>query len=438
MAQAATRASYGGTLRINVQAAPASLDPGNPVMADTHAGQQISRALFDTLVTLSDNGAPQPSLAIRWESDPGQQRWRIWLRSGARFDDDSPLNAATAASSLRASNPSWRVSVESERGDELVIETPTPAPALPRQLALARNGIAKRDGRVQGTGPFKVSEWEPGKRLTLIAREDYWGGRAYLNSAVINLGQNYRDQMVALALNRADAIEIPADQTARALADGMRVESSRPLELIALVFAQDSRSAEESRFRQLLARSLDRASMNAVLLQNSGEAAAGLLPNWMTGYEFLFQPPAGNGSAMPGQANNDSVRWSFSYDASDPGLRVIAERIILNARDAGIALENIRPGAADLQLVRVSIDSLDIGTALLRLADRFGLSKVPLRGNSPADDYEVESGVMMSGRVIPLIHSRLSYGLSKETQNWDRFQDGEWRLESVWREARTP
>jgi ABC-type transport system substrate-binding protein len=436
MAHAATHPSYGGTLRISIQAAPSSLDPSDPVMADTHAGQQISRALFDTLLTLDEHGLPEPCLATRWESDPGQQRWRISLRSGVRFDDDSPVTAATVASSLRSSNPQWRVSVE---GDQVVIESNSPAPDLPSQLTLARNAIAKRDGKLQGTGPFIIGDWDPGKRLTLIAREDYWGGRAFLNSAVITLGQSYRDQMVALELNKADAIEIPPDQTAQAVADGTRVESSRPMELIALVFAQDPRSADEARFRQLLARSLDRTSMNAVLLQNSGEAAAGLLPNWMTGYEFLFEPSPSEGSTNQVRGRSvPAAHWSFAYEGGDPALRVIAERVILNARDVGITLDIARSSQADLRLVRVPIESLGSDTALLRLAQRFGAPRPLFRGDLPADAYAVESAMITSGRVIPLIHSRFFYGLSKETRDWDKFKDGDWHLENVWREATVP
>src|SRR2546422_7007982 len=70
--------------------------------------------------------------------------------------------------------------------------------------------------------------------------------------------------------------------------EGRRVESSAPTELIALVFSRDRQSPEDGRLREALALSVDRGSMNTVLLQGGGEPAGGLLPNWMTGYAFLF------------------------------------------------------------------------------------------------------------------------------------------------------
>ena len=435
-AHAATRPRYGGILRISVQAAPLSLDPSDPVMAGTHAGEQVSRALFDTLVSLDQFGMPQPSLATHWESDPGGQRWRFSLRSGVRFGDDSLLTAEIAASSLRSANPSWRVSVEN---DEVVIETNLPVPDLLAQLALARNGIAKRNGTVQGTGPFTIEEWQPGKRLSLIARENYWAGRAFLNSVVIMLGQSYRDQRLALELSKADVVELPPEQATRAVADGSRVESSRAMELIALVFAQEARSREEARLRKLLASSLDRASMNSVLLQNSGEAANGLLPNWMTGYEFLFSADTSDSLANQAQAGSGpAIHWRLAYDASDPTLRIIAERVMLSARGVAIALDSSNGGAADLRLMQAPLNSLNAETALRQLAERCELAKPALRGDVAAAAYTAESDLLASGRVIPLVHSRLFYGLSKQVRNWDKFGDAEWHLEDVWREAAAP
>lgn len=207
--------------------------------------------------------------------------------------------------------------------------------------------------------------------------------------------------------------------------------------LISLVFAQPPRSADETQRRIVLAHSLDRTSMNAVLLQSSGEPAAGLLPNWMTGYEFLFAPESRNG-VLQGRTDTSNTRWSFSYDASDPALRMIAERVILNARDAGIALDNAGNRRADLRLVDAPIESLQSETALQQLAQRLGLPIPVFQSNGPAEAYAIENELITSARVIPLIHFPYFYGLDKETHNWDAVRDGNWHLENVWREVPAP
>ena len=44
-----------------------------------------------------------------------------------------------------------------------------------RELALARNAIVKRnaEGKLSGTGPFHIVDWQPGRKLTLAAEERF-------------------------------------------------------------------------------------------------------------------------------------------------------------------------------------------------------------------------------------------------------------------------
>src|SRR5204862_7749167 len=114
----------------------------------------------------------------------------------------------------------------------------------------------------------------------------------FVDGVEIALGQNLRQQMIALQLGKADVVEIAPEQARRAALDGSRVEKSAPNELIALVFNRDPQSSEEARLRQILSASIDRGSIANVLLQGEGQAAASIVPDWMTGYAFLFASAA--------------------------------------------------------------------------------------------------------------------------------------------------
>ncbi len=195
-------------------------------------------------------------------------------------------------------------------------------------------------GKLSGSGPFAISAWDPGKKLTLTARDDYWGGRAFVDSIEIEMGKSFRDQMIALDLGKADIIEVAPEQARRAVLDGRRLENSAPAEWMALVFNRNSQSPEEGLLRQALSLSIDRAAMNDVLLQGGGEPAGTFLPGWMTGYAFLF--PSTVDLQRVGQVRSGlrtAPSWTLSYEASDPLARVMAERIALNARDAGLTLQ---------------------------------------------------------------------------------------------------
>jgi len=212
-AGAANRPEYGGTLRVSVHIAPVSLDPADNTQPDSIARRDITALLFDTLVSIDDLGRVQPGLAVSWQAAPDQQRWQFHVRPGVKFDDGSPLTTAAVAASLRTAHPGWNVS---EVEDSVVIAVDSANPVLPAELAQARYAIVKRSlGKLSGTGPFHVADWQPGKSLLLAANEEYWGGRPFLDSVQIDFGRSYRDQFVALDLRKADVIEVAADQVRR-------------------------------------------------------------------------------------------------------------------------------------------------------------------------------------------------------------------------------
>jgi ABC-type transport system substrate-binding protein len=434
VAPASTRPHYGGTLRLSVRETPASLDPGDSSASGITALPSISRLIFDTLVTLDARGLAHPALSTSWQADPGNQRWQFSIRRGVTFHDGTPLSADAVAASLRAVNPNWKVFAT---GEAVVVECEAPTPNLPAILALPRYGIARRGGgKLAGTGPFAINRWDPGKKLTLTARDDYWGGRAFVDSIEIEMGKNFHDQMIALDLGSADIVEVAPDQARHAAAEGRRVESSAPAEWMALVFAHDSQSAEDGKSREALALSIDRTAINNVLLQGGGEPAGSFLPNWQTGYAFLF--PTAVDLQRARQIRSDAQagpKWTLGFDASDPLSKVIAARVRLNALDAGLVLlepVSLPTKVPDIRLVRMPLPSLDARVALSELAAGVGLPSPRFDGDPASGLYAAENALLQSQRVIPLLHLRTATALGPKLMGWQEDPDGSWGLQNVW------
>jgi ABC-type transport system substrate-binding protein len=436
-ASAASRPHYGGTLRIEMRAAPTVLDPADSNQPDWFGFRNLSSLMFETLVSLDEHGKPEPALASSWQAEPGNQRWQFLLHRGVTFQDGAPVTPDAVAASLRRANPTWKVFSE---GEAVIIERDSPVPNLPAELTLPRNSIVKREsGKITGTGPFAVSQWDPGKKLVLVARDDYWGGRAFLDAIEIEMGKSFREQMISFDLGKAQVAEVAPEQAHRAAAEGRDVESSAPLELIALVFSHDLQLPEDGRQRQALALSIDRELLNTVVLQGGGEPAGGLLPNWMTGYGFLF--PASINLELARQVRSEiphTTSWTLGYDPADPTARVIAERIVLNARDAGLGMQVTSASSADVRIVRIPLLSLDAAIALSELAARLGLPPPKLASNSVDDLYGAENKLLQLQHVIPLLHLRTAYGVSNTVKNWRTARDGRWRLPNVWLAAEKP
>ena len=432
-AHAATRPQYGGTLRIATHIAPVSLDPADSAQADSIARSNLITLIYDTLVTMDNAGGIQPALATSWQAESTNQRWQFFLRKDVEFQDSSPLRPDAVAASLRANNPGWTVY---PTGNSVVIECSTPEPNLPAELALWQNSIAKRTplGTIFGTGPFQVADWQPGKKLTLSAQEAYWGGRPFVDSIVIEMGKNWRDQMIALDLGKNDVVEVGPEQVRRFSLQSRALASSAPIDLIALVFARTPQSTEESKQREALALSIDRAAIRNVIFQGQGEIASGILPDWMSGYEFVF--PATRDLQRAQQVRGDlrqATAWSLGYDPGDPLARLVAERIALNARDAGVTLQPTASGTADIRVVRAALPSLDSRLALTAAAAALGLAQPAFSGTSLEDLFKDENTFIQTQRVIPLLHvPSAAYATASPVRNFAVDRDGQWHLPDVW------
>ena len=428
-AMAATRPHYGGSVRVQLPEAVVSLDPA------AGAEGNISSLILDTLVVLNDRGEPQAALCSSWQADPGNQRWQFTVRPGVRFSDQTPMTPEDAAVSLRRVNPEWKVT---SNDTTVMIQLAAPMTNLSAELALPRNSIAKiASGKTIGTGPFVVSEWDAGKKLVLTARDDYWGGRAFLDSIEIDMARNFRDQMMALDLGQAQVIEVPPD--ALRSTGSRQLRTSEPIELVALLFAREAQTSEETKQRQAFGLSIDRNALNQVLLQGGAATAGGLLPDWLSGYGFLFSKDRDIVRAQQLRAElQQAPQWSLGFDQNDPLERVIAERVLLNASDAGLRLQLTNRSDADVRLERVKVDSLDPQVALKELCKSLGIAVPPLVGDSANDLYHAESATLQSRRVIPLLHLRAAWAVSKNVRDWDEDRGGDWHLPDVWLAAGKP
>lgn len=432
-ASAETRPQYGGTLHVSIREAPVSLDPADHATSDSFGRRSLAAMIFETLVTVDKSGRVNPLLAESWQAR-GNRRWQFRIRPNISFHDGSPVTAESVAASLRFATPSWNVVADH---GAVIIESDSSEHDLLAELALPRNAIAKRDSdKLSGTGPFHIVDWQPGKELRLGADENCWRGRPFLDGIEIELGRSFRDQMAALQLGKADLIEMAPEQTRRVSQQGEVLVSSAPMELLALVFAQDAASPEDKSLREALGWSLERGSMRDVLLQGAGQATGSILPGWMSGFGFVFPSNADLAKARSLRGAGRVIpNWKLGYDSADPLNRLLAERISLNARDAGLSLQPTSATITDLRLVRIPLASSDPWIALQNLIAEAGLPAVTSKGRSIEDLYAAEAAVLATRRLIPLFHLPVSYASASTLKNWSLRADGSLNLGDAWLES---
>ena len=304
---------------------------------------------------------------------------------------------------------------------------------------------------VAGSGAFHIAQWESGKRLTLAANENYRGGRAFVDSIEIEMGRAAKDRLLDLEAGTADFAEIPPEEARQASERGVRVSASKPQELVALAFVPGHPASDDAHVREALSRSIDRAAIVNFILQKEAEPAGGLLPQWSNGTAFLFPTaadPAGAKAIWSQIAG--SPRIALGYDSDDSLAKAIAERVAVNARDAGMTLsaEPIpasQAGAApaatyDVKVVRLRMKSLRARDALAGMIDALApatsLDASALPGTASAEQvYAREREIVNSYRVIPVVWLPRVYGLGPRLRDWKSPEAGEgWPLADVWLE----
>ena len=202
--------------------------------------------------------------------------------------------------------------------------------------------------------------------------------------------------------------------------------SSAPRTLVAI-------TGGSAQLLQAIALAVDRAPIVNVLAQRKGEAAFSLLPQWLSGYAFLFQsaPDLQRAKQLVSALRLGTV--SLSYPANDIFLRSVAERVALNARDAGITIQptlnTLNNPSGNLRVIELPLESRDAATELGRIAAALGAGHVD--ASKPEALYEAERSLL--DRVIPLVFLRETYGIGPrvhfESSKSDSFA---LHLEDIW------
>jgi ABC-type transport system substrate-binding protein len=281
---------------------------------------------------------------------------------------------------------------------------------------------------------FAITRWEAGRRAVYAANANAPGGRPFLDQVEVTMGRSLRDQSIDLETGRADIVEVGPGEMRRQPA-GRRLWISQPVRLLALVFSE---RVGDPRLREALAAAVDRAAIHAVLLQRQGEPTGALLPQWLSGYAFVFPAAADPARARALVSALPAAARTVTLGAEDPAARPIVERIALNARDAGLAASVAPWQSADVRLVEVRIASADPSLALAGVAAALGLPEPP-RAATPEALYAAESALLEGWRVVPLFHLPLIYAAGPRVRGGPAITPlGEWTFERLWLDEGRP
>ena len=144
---------------------------------------------------------------------------------------------------------------------------------------------------------------------------------------------------------------------------------------------------------------------------------------------------------------------TLRVDPSDSLAHAIAERVAVDAREAGLSIKVEAPDTLaprpDVRLVRVRLDAKSPDLALARAVAALGPRTTALAapdappepGAGLGDVYRYERALIEGNAIIPVVHLPEIYALGARVESWNGpliLATGAWDLAAVWLGADKP
>ena len=414
---------FGGTLFVASESMGDSLDIalwqgfGGLHVIDS-IGEGLVRADFET-------GEALPGLAESWEISDDGLVYTFNIREGMVFHDGTPVNAEAIVRSMnRPLNPDDPSFFEGmymysnqgidnweslEATDEFTVQLTLKAPNATQLLILTRP-----DGHIMsptamdeyGTevglnvamaGPYKVERFVPGQEAVLVANEDYWAGRPYLDEIIIRAFPDEASVLAALEAGEVDlTLYAPFTSVPRLQgdeSDGINIEVGAPLVSLFAGLNVTQAPLDNLLIRQAVNYAIDREAIIEAGLNGLAVAPASIL--------------------APNDLGYDASGEAISVYDPDRAQELIAESGVETPIPILISFENNRfwPQlgelmAADLEAVgfEVTLERLDQGTFQGQVLD--GQTQVALNQRSTFYPDPHDKAIMAHSEVAPTAYTK--------------------------------
>ncbi|MBQ8149908.1 MAG: peptide ABC transporter substrate-binding protein [Clostridia bacterium] len=226
--------------------------------------------VYESLVTIDDNGIPQPLLAETWSETGGGNTWTFTLRENVTFSDGTPLTAADVAASgnyiLNLANadvadkgfyqnirymvssfeaPDERTVVVKAKRDYYGVLYSMTFPVVHQSQVETASPL--------GTGPYVISAFSPGSYLWLAANENWWQMQPQVREIMASLFPSNKELITAYEYGQVDTAitrSVAAAQYKSGISSLSIAYSTRQLEV--LLLNNSSPEFEDVRVRQAI------------------------------------------------------------------------------------------------------------------------------------------------------------------------------------------
>ncbi|GHB17012.1 hypothetical protein GCM10010377_03530 [Streptomyces viridiviolaceus] len=301
-------AENAGSVVIGVASEPDTL---SPLLG---YGKDGNSKIFDGLLARDTDLKLKPALATALpEVGDGGRTYTYTLRKGVKFSDGEPLTPADVVFTYRTvldaeTNNTARSeldAVEDVRasGDDKVVFTlkypyapfaaRTVLPIVPEHIAGEQDpNTGSFNTEPVGTGPYVLTGWSKGEKLTFKANPHYWGGEPEVKSFTMAIVADDNVRATRLRSGDLDGAVLPPNLAATfEKEDGKRTYEAKSYDFRAVTLPTGNEVTGDRAVRQALDAAVDRQAMVDKILDGAGTPAYGPLPTDDPWYERSIERP---------------------------------------------------------------------------------------------------------------------------------------------------
>lgn len=197
------------------------LRPLNPLEAGMVS---LYSMVYESLVTIDDNGIPQPLLCKSWSASNDGKSWTFKLRDDIVFSDGTPLTAGDVVASLQYiltlatdetvtdhgfyQNMNYLVASASATDDKTVVvkaKRPYYGFLYCMTFPVVPAGYADQPNPV-GTGPYYFYQFEPQSYMRLLVNDRWWQAAPQVTDIMVNFYTSNSDMILSYEYGRVDAV----------------------------------------------------------------------------------------------------------------------------------------------------------------------------------------------------------------------------------------
>ncbi|RSS83113.1 ABC transporter substrate-binding protein [Streptomyces sp. WAC06614] len=336
-------------------------------------GKDGNSKIFDGLLTHDAQMNLRPALAVALpEVSADGLRYTYRLRQGVTFSDGQPFSATDVVFTYRTildarTNNASRTELDAlsevtEQGADTVVFTlkyPYAPFAERTVLPIAPEHVAGRQDvnsgefttRPVGTGPYVLTAWSKGEKLSFTANPHYWGGAPAVKKFTMAVVKDDDVRATRLRAGELDAAILPpALAKGFARDSGRRTYAASTFDHRSVTLPTQHKVTGDRAVRRALDLAVDRKAMVDGLLEGAGRPAYGPVPTGSPWFAEGTERPhdlaqatrildeAGWKPGADGIREKDGVRASFPlwYTSGDKIRQDHALAFASDARKAGI------------------------------------------------------------------------------------------------------